>query len=61
MNVTIGTKFVHDTATINNSQYGIYLCSYVAVDLIPDLHTIAYIHVMVTILVFVIVLVPMDK
>ena len=36
----------------------IYVVTYVAVDLILDLHTIAYIHVMVTILVVIIVLVP---
>ena len=59
MNFTIGTKFVYDIASYN--QYGIYLCSYVAIDLIPDLHTITYICVMVTILVVIIVLVPMDK
>ena len=50
----IGTKFVHDIATIITDQ----LCS---VDLIPDPHNIAYIRVTVTILVVIIVLVPMDK
>ena len=49
------------TSILITDQYGIYLFSYVAVDLIPDLHTIAYIHVIVTILVVLIVLVSMDK
>ena len=48
----IGTKFVHDTATIITDQ----LC-----DRRPDPHNIVYIRVMVTILVVIIVLVPMDK
>ena len=60
--VCIGTKFVHDIAIIITDQCEIYLCSYVAVDLIPDPHNIIrYSHVMVTILVVIIVLVPMDK
>ena len=59
--VCIGTKLVHDIATIKTDQCDIYLCSYVAVDLIPDPHNIAYIQVMAAILVVIIVLVPMDK
>ena len=61
--VCIGTKFVHHkhTAVHTYDQCDIYLCSYVAVDLIPDLHNITYIRVMVTILVHIIALVPMDK
>ena len=35
------TKFVHDIATVISDQYAIYLCRYIAVDLIPDLHTIS--------------------
>ena len=59
--VCIGTKFVHDIAIIITDQCEIYLCSYIAVDLIPDLHNITYIRVMVAILVVIVVLVPLDK
>ena len=52
--VCIGTKFVHDIAAIITDQL-------VAVDLILDPHNITYICVMVTILLIIIVLVPMDK
>ena len=38
--VCIGTKFFQDIATIITNQYDIYLCSYVAADLIPDPHNI---------------------
>ena len=41
--------------------YTLVFAVYVAIDLIPDPHNIAYIRVMVTILVVIIVLVPMDK
>ena len=58
--VCIGTKFGHDIAT-TITDLCIYLCSYVAVDLIPDLYNIACMHVMVAILVVIIVLVRMDK
>ena len=48
--------------TITADQCDIYLlCSYVAVDLIPDPHNIAYICVVVAILVVIITLVPIDK
>ena len=50
--VCIGTKCVHDITTIKADQCDIYLCSYVAVDLIPDPQNITYIRVMVTILVY---------
>ena len=49
--VCIGTKFVHDIATIITDQ----LCS------CSDPHNIAYIRVMVAILVVIIALVPMDN
>ena len=38
--VCIGTKSFHDIATIITNQYDIYLCNYVATDLIPDPHNI---------------------
>ena len=60
----IGTKFVHDIATIITDQCDIYLCSYGGVCSCrpyPDPHNITYICVMVAILVVIIVLVPMDK
>ena len=59
--VCIGTKFVHDIAITITDQCEIYLCSYIAIDLIPDPHNITSIIVMVAILVIIIVLVPMDK
>ena len=52
--VCIGTKFARDIAAIITDQL-------VALDLILDPHNIAYICVMVTILLIIIVLVPMDK